>query len=55
MVLGAFTDQAYNLILMANDEARVLRSEAVAPEHLLLGWIATRAYGRCRASSGSRT
>lgn len=27
MVVGAFTDQAYNLILMANDEARLLRSE----------------------------
>ena len=55
MLVGAFTDQAHNLILLANDEARMLRSEAVAPEHLLLGWIATRAYARRRAGSGSRT
>ena len=34
MLVGAFTDQAHKLILLANDEARMLRSEAVAPEHL---------------------
>jgi hypothetical protein len=43
MVVGAFTDQAYNPILLTNDDARMLRSEAGAPEHLLLGWIAMRA------------
>jgi hypothetical protein len=37
MVVGAFTDHACNLILPAHDEARMLRTEAVAPEHPLLG------------------
>jgi hypothetical protein len=37
MVVGAFTDQACNLILLAHDEARMLRAEAVAPEHPLIG------------------
>jgi ATP-dependent Clp protease ATP-binding subunit ClpA len=35
-VLGVFTDQAYNLILLAEDEARMLGQPAVEPEHLLL-------------------
>lgn len=35
-VLGAFSDQAYNLILLAEDEARMLGRPAVDPEHLLL-------------------
>lgn len=35
-VLSVFTQQAYNLILLAQDEARMLGRAAVAPEHLLL-------------------
>ena len=34
--LGWFTDQAYNAILLAEDEARVLSRATVDPEHLLL-------------------
>jgi ATP-dependent Clp protease ATP-binding subunit ClpA len=34
--LGWFTDQAYNLILLAEDEARMLSHSSVEPEHLLL-------------------
>jgi ATP-dependent Clp protease ATP-binding subunit ClpA len=34
--LGWFTDQAYNLILLADDEARMMSHTAVEPEHLLL-------------------
>src|SRR5712691_10646203 len=34
--LGWFTDQAYNAILLADDEARMLRHPRVDPEHLLL-------------------
>lgn len=34
--LGWFTDQAYNLILLADDEARMLSHPMVEPEHLLL-------------------
>jgi len=34
--LGWFTDQAYNLILLADDEARMLSHPTVEPEHLLL-------------------
>ncbi len=33
---GRFTDQAYNAILLAQDEARMLRQPKVEPEHLLL-------------------
>jgi hypothetical protein len=40
--LGWFTDQAYNAILLAADEARMLSHPSVEPEHLLLA--ATR-YG----------
>ena len=40
--LGWFTDQAYNAILLADDEARMLSHPSVDPEHLLLA--ATR-YG----------
>ncbi|MGH2856157.1 MAG: Clp protease N-terminal domain-containing protein [Solirubrobacteraceae bacterium] len=35
-LLGWFTDQAYNLILLADDEARMLNHAVVEPEHLLL-------------------
>ncbi len=35
-LLGWFTDQAYNLILLAEDEARMLSHSSVEPEHLLL-------------------
>jgi len=34
--LGWFTDQAYNLILLAEDEARMMSHATVEPEHLLL-------------------
>jgi ATP-dependent Clp protease ATP-binding subunit ClpA len=34
--LGWFNDQAYNAILLADDEARMLRHPRVDPEHLLL-------------------
>ena len=34
--LGWFTDQAYNLILLAEDEARMMSHSSVEPEHLLL-------------------
>jgi ATP-dependent Clp protease ATP-binding subunit ClpA len=34
--LGPFTDQAYNAILLAEDEARMLGEAVVEPEHLLL-------------------
>lgn len=34
--IGWFTDQAYNLILLAQDEARMLGRSRVEPEHLLL-------------------
>jgi ATP-dependent Clp protease ATP-binding subunit ClpA len=34
--LGWFTDQAYNAILLADDEARMLSHPRVGPEHLLL-------------------
>jgi ATP-dependent Clp protease ATP-binding subunit ClpA len=34
--LGWFTDQAYNVILLATDEARMLSHASVEPEHLLL-------------------
>jgi ATP-dependent Clp protease ATP-binding subunit ClpA len=40
--LGWFSDQAYNLILLADDEARMLSHPTVEPEHLLL---ATTRYG----------
>lgn len=35
-VLGAFTNQAHNLILLAEDEARMLGRAVVEPEHLLI-------------------
>lgn len=34
--LGWFTDQAYNAILLAEDEARMMSHASVEPEHLLL-------------------
>jgi ATP-dependent Clp protease ATP-binding subunit ClpA len=40
--LGWFTDQAWNAILLADDEARMLSHPRVDPEHLLL---ATARYG----------
>src|ERR1700693_5379663 len=36
MVIEVFSDQAYNLILLAEDEARMLGQACVEPEHLLL-------------------
>jgi hypothetical protein len=38
-VLRAFTDQAHNLILLAEDEARMLGRPVVEPEHLLLALL----------------
>jgi ATP-dependent Clp protease ATP-binding subunit ClpA len=35
-LIGLFTDQAYNAILLAEDEARMLGRAVVEPEHLLL-------------------
>jgi ATP-dependent Clp protease ATP-binding subunit ClpA len=35
-VLGVFSDQAYNLILLAEDEARMLGRSEVEPKHVLL-------------------
>ena len=35
-MLGVFTDQAHNLILLSEDEARMLGRSLVEPEHLLL-------------------
>lgn len=35
-MLGVFTDQAYNLILLAEDEARMLGCAEVEPKNLLL-------------------
>jgi Clp amino terminal domain, pathogenicity island component len=35
-VLGAFTQQAHNLLLLSGDEARMLGRASVEPEHLLL-------------------
>jgi ATP-dependent Clp protease ATP-binding subunit ClpA len=37
--LGWFSDQAYNLILLPDDEARMLSHPTVEPEHLLLATI----------------
>jgi ATP-dependent Clp protease ATP-binding subunit ClpA len=34
--MGWFTDQAYNAILLAEDEARMMNHSSVDPEHLLL-------------------
>lgn len=45
VVLSAFTDQAHNLILLAEDEARMLGQPVVEPEHLLL---ALMRFGRVR-------
>jgi ATP-dependent Clp protease ATP-binding subunit ClpA len=36
VAIGWFTDQAYNAILLAEDEARMLGQRKVEPEHLLL-------------------
>lgn len=45
-MLGAFTDQAHNLILLAEDEARMLGRPVVEPEHLLLALLR---YGNVRS------
>jgi hypothetical protein len=37
-VVSIFTDQAYNLILLVVDEARMLGQQTVGPEHLLLAF-----------------
>lgn len=38
-VLGAFTDQAHNMILLAEDEREWLGQPAVEPQHLLLALL----------------
>ena len=43
-MLGAFTDQAHNLILLAGDETRMRGRSVVEPEHLPL---ALRVMGGC--------
>ena len=43
--LGWFTDQAYNAILLADDEARMLSHPGVEPEHLLLAAAARGVLG----------
>jgi len=45
-MLGVFTDQAQNLILLAADEARMLGRPVVEPQHLLL---ALARYGNARS------
>jgi ATP-dependent Clp protease ATP-binding subunit ClpA len=48
--LGRFTDQAYNAILLAADEARMLSHPRVGPDHLLL---AAARYGNVESLLGS--
>jgi hypothetical protein len=55
-VLGPFTDQAHNLVLLAEDEARMLGRPVVEPEHLLLALTRhgnVRSMFRERGISGS--
>jgi len=50
--LGWFTDQAYNAILLAEDEARMLGQARVEPEHLLLATARTGNVQRLLARAG---
>jgi hypothetical protein len=50
-VLGAFTQQAHNLILLSEDEARMLGRPFVEPEHLLL---ALTRHGNARSLLANR-
>lgn len=50
-MLGLFTGQAHNLILLAEDEARMLGRAVVEPEHLLL---ALTRHGTVRSLFGDR-
>jgi ATP-dependent Clp protease ATP-binding subunit ClpA len=50
--LGWFTDQAYNAILLAADEARMLSHPRVDPEHLLLAAARRGNVERLLASEG---
>lgn len=50
--LGWFTDQAYNAILLADDEARMLNHATVGPGHLLLA--AARTGNVARLLAGER-
>ena len=55
-VLSAFTDQAYNLILLAEDEARMLGQTEVEPQHVLLALTrhgSVRSLCRDRGITGS--
>ena len=51
--LGWFTDQAYNAILLADDEARMLSHPRVDPEHLLLAAARRGNVERLLAGAGS--
>ncbi len=53
--LGWFTDQAYNAILLAADEARMLSHPRVGPEHLLLAAARRGNVERLLAREGIRT
>jgi ATP-dependent Clp protease ATP-binding subunit ClpA len=50
--LGWFTDQAYNAILLADDEARMLSHARVDPEHLLLATARRGNVDRLLAGAG---
>ena len=50
--LGWFTDQAYNAILLADDEARMLSHPRVDPEHLLLAAARQGSVERLLAGEG---
>ena len=51
-LLGWFTDQAYNAILLAEDEARMLDQPAISPAHLLLAVARFGNVQRLLASEG---
>src|SRR5260370_29239871 len=53
--LGWFTDQAYNAVLLADDEARMLSHPRVGPEHLLLAAARRGNVERLLAREGIRT
>ena len=50
--MRVFTDQAYNLILLAEDEARMLGRSEVEPEHLLLALARRGNVARLLAEQG---
>ena len=52
MLVGAFTDQAHNLILLANDEARMLRSECCCCERIMFAGLEWRGWCSIALSFG---